>query len=134
MKRERDELLHLEQSRSPRADQHPRFVKIVRTRIARFLGTSKVVYAPATSEQLVRGLRAKLVEEAIEYLQDPNIGELADVLEVVRALAHHDLGVNFRAVEIEAVAKADERGGFNEGMAMFVYSTASARHESEHAT
>lgn len=117
----------------PSADERPRFVKVVRTGIARFLGSSEVRYEKARAEDLIPGLRAKLVEEAVEYLLDPSIGELADVYEVVRALAIHDLGVDFHAVQSEASAKTAERGAFGEGMAMYVFTTAPARHEGRHA-
>lgn len=105
------------------ADTRPRFVKIVRTRIAKFLATSHVVYEPTTPEQHVAGLRAKLVEEAVEYLLDPSIDELADVLEVVRSLAIVDLRCGIWAVEEKRGDKWEERGGFEEGVAMYVTTT-----------
>jgi len=111
-------------------------VKIVRDGIAKFLGSSEVTYERASDEQLVEGLRKKLIEEAAEYVVNPSLGELADVIEVVKALAHYDLGLGptaFVKVLGEAGAKREERGGFDEGMAMFVCSTAPARHEGEHA-
>lgn len=107
-------------SLTERSDAHPRFVKIVRTGIARFLGSSEVEYREADPKDLVPGLRAKLIEEAVEYLQDPSVGELADVLEVVKALAIHDLGLSWWQVEDEAEAKANERGNFHAGYGMYV--------------
>src|ERR1700722_11408316 len=61
-------------------------------------------------------LRAKLVEEAEEARSAPDrqLGsELADVLEVLRALAAaHDM--SWEDVVAEAARKRDERGGFDE--------------------
>jgi predicted house-cleaning noncanonical NTP pyrophosphatase (MazG superfamily) len=76
----------------------------------------------ATEQELGRFLAAKLVEEAEEcrasILQrggpDPDddvVEELADVLEVVRAIAR-TRGTDLRAIERVRVAKARERGGF----------------------
>jgi predicted house-cleaning noncanonical NTP pyrophosphatase (MazG superfamily) len=59
-------------------------------------------------------LRAKLAEEVHEVLAADDAdapGELADVLEVVLALAA-DLGMNGRQLESLRAAKAAERGGF----------------------
>jgi predicted house-cleaning noncanonical NTP pyrophosphatase (MazG superfamily) len=59
-------------------------------------------------------LRAKLAEEVGEVLAADDAdapGELADVLEVVLALAA-DLGMNARQMESLRAAKAAERGGF----------------------
>ena len=60
-------------------------------------------------------LRAKLVEEAREAEAAPDeqlAPELADVLEVLRALARaHD--VNWDDIELQATRKRAERGGFD---------------------
>jgi predicted house-cleaning noncanonical NTP pyrophosphatase (MazG superfamily) len=108
----------------------PRLVKLVRDRIGEFLGDSTVSYEPITDrDDPIGSLRLKLIEEAVEYLRDPCIGELADVLAVVEALADADLGCGFQAVDREAEAKYHERGGFGDLMGMYVHTTAPARHE-----
>lgn len=56
-------------------------------------------------------LRAKLVEEVDEFLASEDPNELADVLEVLLALAI-DLGVDRDHLEKLRSAKAFERGGF----------------------
>ena len=60
-------------------------------------------------------LRAKLLEEAREAQAAPDerlTSELADVLEVIRALATaHDM--NWEDIELEARRKRAERGGFD---------------------
>jgi predicted house-cleaning noncanonical NTP pyrophosphatase (MazG superfamily) len=56
-------------------------------------------------------LRAKLYEEAEEYVASSDPAELADVLEVIGALAAlHDLSP--AALERLRAEKAAERGGF----------------------
>lgn len=70
------------------------------------------------SEALLAALKAKIVEEALEVKDSTNAGaieeELADVLEVVRAIA--DV-VDLKMSDIEAVRqkKKDARGGFDLG-------------------
>ncbi|REE94940.1 NUDIX domain-containing protein [Thermomonospora umbrina] len=58
-------------------------------------------------------LRAKLYEEAGEYVAGGDPTELADVLEVVLALASHH-GIEPEALERMRAAKTAERGGFSE--------------------
>ncbi|WP_328589254.1 nucleoside triphosphate pyrophosphohydrolase [Litchfieldia alkalitelluris] len=62
-------------------------------------------------------LKEKLEEEVQEYLdatdQGESLGELADILEVIHALAETH-GTSIREVERIRLQKAEERGGFNE--------------------
>jgi predicted house-cleaning noncanonical NTP pyrophosphatase (MazG superfamily) len=61
-------------------------------------------------------LRAKLMEEGKEAQAAPDrqLGsELADVLEVLRALAAA-YGMSWEDVEADAARKRDERGGFDQ--------------------
>jgi predicted house-cleaning noncanonical NTP pyrophosphatase (MazG superfamily) len=62
-----------------------------------------------------RRLAQKLVEESAEYMASPNTEELADVLEVVRALcpAHR---TTYAGLERVRKAKARERGSFRKGI------------------
>jgi predicted house-cleaning noncanonical NTP pyrophosphatase (MazG superfamily) len=57
-------------------------------------------------------LRDKLQEEVNEFLQDNAVEELADILEVVYALANLS---NVSPQQLEAIrcSKAQERGGFS---------------------
>jgi predicted house-cleaning noncanonical NTP pyrophosphatase (MazG superfamily) len=90
--------------------------KLVRDRIPdiiRARGQLPVIRTAGTGEYRAL-LREKLAEETSEFLasaDDPE--ELAEVLEVVRALAC-DLGVSPGALEQVRAAKAAERGGFAE--------------------
>jgi predicted house-cleaning noncanonical NTP pyrophosphatase (MazG superfamily) len=56
-------------------------------------------------------LRAKLVEEVDKFLASEKLADMADVLEVVLALAQ-DLGVDHERLEGLRAAKASERGVF----------------------
>ena len=61
----------------------------------------------------LRLLDAKLEEELAEYRQDPNIEELADLLEVIYACAAAR-GYSQEELETVRAQKAAERGGFGE--------------------
>ncbi|GGV37958.1 hypothetical protein GCM10010182_72840 [Actinomadura cremea] len=65
----------------------------------------------AAHDEYTSLLRAKLVEEATEYTSDDDPDELADVLEVLHALADVH-GLTFGDLERRRAAKAAERGGF----------------------
>ncbi|GGK90930.1 nucleoside triphosphate pyrophosphohydrolase [Deinococcus radiotolerans] len=82
--------------------------KLVRDRIPELFGGQ---IRTLTEGEYRAALRAKLEEEVAEYLNAGEAEELADVLEVLRALAAlHGLSPE----ELEALrrAKADARGGF----------------------
>jgi len=64
-----------------------------------------------------QALNAKLQEEVSEYLNGFDIEELADILEVIRAIAAQK-GVSYEAVEKIRVAKHAERGGFLERLCL----------------
>jgi predicted house-cleaning noncanonical NTP pyrophosphatase (MazG superfamily) len=87
--------------------------KLVRDKIPqiiRDMGTEPVTRV-ADAEEYRGLLRAKLVEEVEEFLVSEDPSELADVLEVLLALAG-DLGVDRDHLEKLRIAKAFERGGF----------------------
>lgn len=109
----------------------PRLVKLVRDDIGQFLGDSVVTYEPIRDPHERReALQRKLLEEALEFVLKPTIGELADVFEVVRCLAEYDPAfVSMDAVIDEANAKRAERGGFEARIGMYVNTTAPSRHE-----
>ncbi len=62
-------------------------------------------------EEYTKCLEQKLDEEVAEYHRDRNLEELADILEVVFALAE-DLGASRELLMKVYQAKHDERGGF----------------------
>jgi predicted house-cleaning noncanonical NTP pyrophosphatase (MazG superfamily) len=65
----------------------------------------------AALEELPKLLGAKLVEEAAEFAAEPNLEELADVLEVLDAILIY---YNWTPAQLFALrqAKADTRGTF----------------------
>jgi predicted house-cleaning noncanonical NTP pyrophosphatase (MazG superfamily) len=113
---------------------HPRLVKLVRDRIGELLPDSRVSYEPITDPvKAIEAARSKLVEEALEYLLSPCIGELADVYETMRVLLERDLGMTWQQLEAAAAEKRAERGGYEGLTGMYVRSTANPKHEGEHA-
>lgn len=65
----------------------------------------------ASEDEYSRLLVAKLIEEAHEYRLKPSAEELADILEVARALSVQFGGID--VVEKIREKKASERGGFS---------------------
>jgi predicted house-cleaning noncanonical NTP pyrophosphatase (MazG superfamily) len=88
--------------------------KLVRDKIPQIIrdkGLEPVIYVASPDEYATR-LRDKLTEEVAEFLaSDSDPEELADVLEVVYALAALT-GTDPQQLEKLRAAKADERGGF----------------------
>ncbi len=64
-------------------------------------------------KEYIRALEAKLDEETEEFHRDRNAEELADILEVVFALAE-DLGVSQQELMELRREKAEARGGFRD--------------------
>lgn len=67
----------------------------------------------ASEEEYGTKLREKLSEEVQEYLEDPCIEELADILEVVYALCSLK-GISKKKLEKVREKKVFERGGFEQ--------------------
>jgi predicted house-cleaning noncanonical NTP pyrophosphatase (MazG superfamily) len=82
--------------------------KLVRDRIPALFGGGARTLDP---EEFRAALGAKLHEEVAEYLHSGEALELADVLEVVYALARLD-GLTPSELEDLPAQKAGERGGF----------------------
>jgi predicted house-cleaning noncanonical NTP pyrophosphatase (MazG superfamily) len=81
--------------------------------IIRSKGLEPVIYTASTEEYATR-LRDKLREEVEEFIASGNDPEeLADILEVLYALAEQ-AGTDLRQVEKLRAAKAEERGGFDD--------------------
>lgn len=65
--------------------------------------------------ELLEYLDRKLIEEVDEYVESRDIGELADVLEVMYAILEQQ-GYTMSQVEGLRVDKKDKRGSFSEGI------------------
>lgn len=106
------------------------FNKLVRDRIPELIrqGGERVTSVALRGDALIAALRRKLVEEAYEALDAPSggelAGELADVLEVVRAIAQH-LHITPTELRTERAAKYAKRGGFRDGVML---KTTAAQH------
>jgi predicted house-cleaning noncanonical NTP pyrophosphatase (MazG superfamily) len=92
--------------------------KLVRDRIPEIIAATgrRPVVRELDADAARDALRAKLVEEAEELrvaTADDVAGELADLLEVVRALAS-EYGVSWDQVSASADQKRGERGGFEQ--------------------
>lgn len=117
-----------------RTESRPRLVKLVRDRVGGFLGDQAVSYERITDRsEAMAALRAKLVEEAVEYLLDPSVGELADVLDVVMALGLHAHEMSLEELVQASTPKYEERGAFDDLVGMYVQTTAPTNHEGRHA-
>ncbi|MFY1677386.1 nucleoside triphosphate pyrophosphohydrolase [Streptomyces sp. WMMC905] len=102
-------------SRTP-AEQDRVQGKLVRDLIPEIIrqsGRQPLIYT-ADVDEYGRRLRLKLQEEVDEFLEadsSTSTEELADILEVVYALAH-ELGMSPQQLETVRLYKAAERGGF----------------------
>ncbi len=87
--------------------------KLVRDKIPNIIRQSgrKPVYHRASEEEYNTKLMDKLVEEATEFRSSPSEEELADILEVILALAEH-FGFDLDHVDVIRSSKLKDRGGF----------------------
>ena len=89
--------------------------KLVRDKIPKIIeadGKTCKTRILSDSEYMV-ALEAKLNEEVAEYQADKSLEEMADVLEVLRAICVAR-GYSLEELEEVRAKKADERGGFGE--------------------
>ena len=94
--------------------------KLVRDRIPELIANcGKICVTQIVTGKSVRQdlLRAKLLEEFAEYCDEPSLEELADIAEVVFALAA-ELGYNQSALLAAAEQKRADRGGFATGVVL----------------
>lgn len=94
--------------------------KLVRDRIPDIIREDRGKAAPfriASPEEYHQLLTLKLREEVGEYLSDRDPLELADIMEVVHALAEES-GLTLLRLEAMREKKARERGGFRRRIVM----------------
>ena len=94
--------------------------KLVRDRIPELIANcGRTCVTQIVTDKSVRQdlLRAKLLEEYAEYCAEPSLEELADIAEVVFALAA-ELGYNQSDLLAAADQKRAERGGFARGVVL----------------
>lgn len=87
--------------------------KLVRDKIPEIISASdkKANYRILNKDEYIKELDRKLDEECAEYRIDKNIEELADILEVIYAIAE---ARGYSATELERfrAEKFDKKGGF----------------------
>ena len=89
--------------------------KLIRDRIPEIIEASgkRAVTEILSEEDYLKALDEKLTEELKEYYADHSLEELADLLEVIYAVAKAR-GYSIEALHALQKKKADERGGFSE--------------------
>ena len=90
-----------------------KYRKLVRDRIPAIIeaGGKACVWEILPQEEYLRALDTKLEEELAEYQESKSIEELADLLEVIRAVAAAR-GCSWEQLEQIRQEKRDARGGF----------------------
>lgn len=98
-------------------DPHVMYEKLVRDGIPEVIARDGFtpVTRTVTGNALRDSLHAKLSEEAAGFQQEPSAEELADILEVLRALSGA-YGIDWAEVEAFRMSKRAERGGFDKGI------------------
>ena len=93
--------------------------KLVRDLIPSTLASQKVFrhHREAAERERHGLLQDKLVEEVMEYLEKPELEELADILEVVYALVKLH-GLSPAGLEAVRAKKARQRGAFDRFLVM----------------
>ncbi len=93
--------------------------KLVRDRIPAVIeeNDERAVTHVADEAEYNRRLAEKLDEEVAEFHESGETAELADVLEVVYALAD-SIGISPDELERIRAEKADQRGGFEDGIVL----------------
>lgn len=92
--------------------------KLVRDKIPQIIEASgKKAVVKQAGDDYQDYLKKKLQEEVDEYLESDDPGELADILEVIKALgsAH---GISLETILEMAQGKREARGGFEEGIVL----------------
>ena len=89
--------------------------KLVRDRIPEIIEKSgkTAYYRILNNEEYIEELDRKLNEECAEYKEDKSIEELADMLEVIYAIAQAR-GYSIEELEQVRAEKAEKRGGFKD--------------------
>lgn len=97
----------------------PVYNKLVRDRIPEVIESTGKQFSTRTldNQEYIKELKNKSREELDEYLNAENnkdaIEELADLLEIIHALAEYH-GTTFEEIEVVRQKKAEKRGGFKE--------------------
>ena len=90
-----------------------RYDKLIRNKVDGIIEASgcKVKKHIADDREYWSALRLKLAEELGEFLEKPSLEELADMIDVIYAIADFKFG-GVRKLENVRKAKVEKRGGF----------------------
>lgn len=102
-----------------------RTIKLVRDLIPEQVPKARVDYRFVKRDEAEKLLQRKLIEEWMEYLEEPSLSELADIYEVICALGYLR-GWAPGEIHHEALKKRTAKGGFRDGVALVL-----VREESE---
>jgi predicted house-cleaning noncanonical NTP pyrophosphatase (MazG superfamily) len=93
--------------------------KLVRDKIPELIKKEgrKPIFRVAEDSEFPLLLKKKLIEETGEFVKEPNVDELSDILEVVMALAG-SMGIAWEELEAYGNKKRKEKGGFAEGFVL----------------
>ena len=90
-----------------------KYDKLIRDRVPEIISNSGAKYKThiANDDEYWEKLRTKLSEKVEEFLKDPSVDELADIVEIVHAIADFKFGGSGNVNDVKMV-KFRERGGF----------------------
>ena len=94
--------------------------KLVRDCIPQIIddtGSTCTVSYVNNGKEHVRWLKAKMLEEIEEFIDEPTYNEAADMVEVVKALCYLN-GLEWDAVLSSALKKEETNGGFYSGVVL----------------
>lgn len=88
--------------------------KLVRDKIVDIIKSNgeKPIYRVLNNDEYLTELHKKLFEEAREFIEEDSIDELADLLEVIYAIAK-EKNIQLSKVEQIRLMKREKRGGFD---------------------
>ncbi len=95
--------------------------KLIRDNIPNIIynnGSKAITYKVTNSKEFKCRLCKKLQEEIHEYIESGEPEELADILEVIKALTENIHGMSFEELEKIRLKKVQSYGGFNEGVVL----------------
>ena len=101
-------------------------VKLIRDKVPLIMQQANVKYEAkiADNDEYKTFLKAKIIEETDEFLEEPSLEEAADIYEVLTALAKN-WGFDMRDVVKAAQKKKETHGGFEERVILIESSNAS---------
>ncbi|ACB84373.1 nucleoside triphosphate pyrophosphohydrolase [Natranaerobius thermophilus] len=98
-----------------------KYDKLIRDNIPKIIhnnGSKAVTYKLSNPEELKAKLLNKLQEEIDEYIESGEPEELADIMEVIKAITENIHEMNFEEIEKIRAKKEQERGGFDQGIVL----------------